>query len=227
MNNFNLKLSISHGDIVFLKSKKLYISRSKKNFSKHHSDRHRGNAIKNFTTVNTEAFREYNVINKLENPGTENVFTVGTLQLEVFEQPSLDSDIANRVPFQIHRTEGPGVLCFGNTFRLISMEPGLWMNRRELIPLNREGSLSYADTWNDVVYGISTFSSLWWIPNNISNSNSIVELSNQILSDCPYFIFQFTKPSALEILKDSVCTRTVFADEPKDSWTFEVIALNQ
>ena len=119
------------------------------------------NELQGFARQNMSAFLHYQEPEEIQPPDS---FSVGGHVFTAFQKPSLDRDPATQVPFQVLRANGTGPLEVGDAFQLRSLEPGLWFGRRLLAPINRQGPLSYADTWDEVAYvsqNDAQFSTYW------------------------------------------------------------------
>jgi hypothetical protein len=229
-----LRDTIQHLDIFYLRTKvpgrgTQYIARASKILSEHTYD---SNLLRGFTRQNNMAFLRYPSVVSGSNDTTENsLLRVGSLVLASYEKPTMDIDPANRVPFQIQLLKGHGTLLHGDEFRLYGMEPGLWNERRYLSPKNREGTLSYGDTRNEVVYrgaavdSGSHFSTVWWIPSGESGGVAHLE-GTPVCRATWHRILQVGRQAALVVLDGELSTMTADNSETDETWHFEKIALS-
>ena len=223
---------MQHLDIFYLKIKtpgmgERYVSRASKFFGPRS---YSPMTMSGFTTQNNDEFLRHPMLPELPRD-TNSTLRAGTLVLNVYEKPSLDADPANRVPLQLHRLAGVGTLRIGDEFRLFSLEPGLWNERRFLSPKNRNGVLSYGDMRNEIVYrggergSDGQFSTVWWIPS--AEKNGLAMLEGQAIDWCgAYTLFQISRQAILGVNVDELCTKTADLTDDQERWTFEKIVLS-
>jgi len=240
---------IENGDIVYIRLKRdfayLYVSRALEVLSNHY----RGLDPTHFTTTNMSPFLRYSVPTdyyaaaigaqgkQLVQPsGTHATRDIGNLKVDVYQRPSLSANKDDRVPFLLESAVA-GPVLLGTQFRLMSLEPSLWMSRRFLAPINRENNLSYSDNTNEVVYTdapprIATFgpasgasyATHWWVPPSAQGGPHQWREGMPVLAEEPYSIFQVTRQSVLGVFNGNLRTleQNVFQDT---LWEFEKVPL--
>ena len=153
---------------------------------------------------------------------------VDGIRISAYQKPSIDTDEKQKVPFQIQRESGPGILKIGESFKLLSLDQSLTKDRRILAPINTHGASSFNDPWNEVGY-----ISMHYTQNELFKNNQIaIWVSppfNDYLEYVPmeygkeYNILQRTRQAFLHINKPGNLTSELLyysPDEPT-KWIFE------